>query len=150
VSARNPLGLIGELAGRDVLVTLHLSSGRDVRGTLIDVAHDRGGSVALIGNVRVNTDVTHVSLNGLEAVTVHDAHTVGAPPVPDPTPGKLELRRLLLASSNRLMAAGFKAPLDTTVGEDPRQVASPRPCPPSKKHCAPSRETRRARTRWPS
>lgn len=100
--ATRPHDLVAELAGRDITLTLHLASGRDVRGTLVNVASDRNGSVALMTNPRVPNEVTHVSLDTLVAVTLYDAHLIGAPPVPDPQPGKLELKRLLAALTEKL------------------------------------------------
>lgn len=101
-TAKRPHDLVAELAGRDITLTLHLASGRDVRGTLVNVASDRNGSVALMTNPRVPNEVTHVSLDTLVAVTLYDAHLIGAPPVPDPTPGKLEVKRLLAALTEKL------------------------------------------------
>jgi hypothetical protein len=91
-------------------VTLHLGSGRELRGALLDVTSDSGTTVALLLDARDRfaQDVTHVLVARLEAVTVHNASGLldraqNAPP----PPSKLELRRAFAALGEQLNASGI-------------------------------------------
>ncbi len=90
-------------------VTLHLGSGRELHGSLLDAINDSGTTVALLMDARdrFGHDVTHVLVSRLEAVTVHNASNLlnrsgNAPP----PPGKLEVRRAFGALSERLKTSG--------------------------------------------
>jgi hypothetical protein len=92
-------------------VTLHLGSGRELHGSLLDVINDSGVTVALLMDARdrFGHDVTHVLVSRLEAVTVHNAagllnRSGNAPP----PPGKLELHRAFGALGERLNTSGMK------------------------------------------
>lgn len=128
--ARQPVRLLQELVGLAARaragepldaprVTLHLVSGRDVRGRLLDLSDDAGVRVALIAqetNDRFSLDVTHVPVTHLEALTVHDAARLGQPTTEIKVPGKLELRRMVAALNERL-AVGFKLELEPELDD---------------------------------
>ena len=106
-------------------VTLHLGSGRELRGALLDVTSDSGGAVALLLDVqeRFTVDVTHVSVARLEAITVHDALNLydragNAPPAP----GKLELRRTFGALGEALQASGINLKLELPGAPEERDL----------------------------
>ncbi|MEW6733981.1 MAG: hypothetical protein AB1489_21825 [Acidobacteriota bacterium] len=98
-----------------VLITLHLRSGRDLRGWLIDLSEERGQLAALLqlpGNDLHNpqTDLLYLELSTIEAVTIHNAWEVanlisfgriGAPPGVSP-PTRLEVKRSLVELSHSL------------------------------------------------
>ncbi len=91
-------------------VTLHLGSGRELHGSLLDVINDSGATVALLMDARdrFGHDLTHVLVSRLEAVTVHNASNLlnrsgNAPP----PPGKLEVRRAFGALGERLKTSGI-------------------------------------------
>ena len=58
------------------VITLHLQTGRELRGRLVAVRRDRSESVVLLaqdGHDRFTTDEVHVLVAQVVAVTVHDA-----------------------------------------------------------------------------
>ncbi len=126
--ARQPVRLLEELAGLAARaragepfsaprVTLHLVSGRDVRGRLLELSDDAGVRVALIAQEtddRFSLDVTHVPVTHLEALTVHDVTRLGQPTTEVKIPGRLELRRMVAALNERL-SAGFTLELESEL-----------------------------------
>jgi hypothetical protein len=123
---RQPLRLLEELAALSARarageplarprVTLHLP-GRDLRGQLLGLSDDAGGRVALLlldSGDRFSHDVTHVLVANLEALTVHDALRIDQPTSEIVVPGKLELRRALVALGERLSSVGAGFVLET-------------------------------------
>jgi hypothetical protein len=109
---RKPRELLEDLAAsaRDshpINITLHLTSGRDMRGTLIgmesgDSGDSRGLALSLSDDSgRESDDVSYVALESVEAVTVHGAlnslsilsrGSLETPPE-GPPPTRLELKR---------------------------------------------------------
>lgn len=58
------------------VITLHLQTGRELRGRLVAVRRDRGESVVLLsqdGHDRSTSDEVHVLVAQVVAVAVHDA-----------------------------------------------------------------------------
>jgi hypothetical protein len=77
-------------------ITLHLQSGRDLQGSLLALSNDgAASSLTLLRDTdsRFGQTVTHVPLQHIEAITIHDAHLLEAPTNQQPVPSKLELRR---------------------------------------------------------
>jgi hypothetical protein len=123
---RQPLRLLEELAALSARVragepfarprvTLHLR-GRDLRGQLLGLSDDAGMRVALLlleSGDRFSHDVTHVLVANLEALTVHDALRIEQPTSDVVVPGKLEVRRAVVALGERLQAAGAGVALET-------------------------------------
>ncbi len=90
-------------------VSLHLGSGRELHGPLLDVITDSGVTVALLLDAqdRFGHDVTHVLVSRLEAITVHNAfHLLDRARNAPPPPGKLEVRRAFGALGERLKTSG--------------------------------------------
>jgi hypothetical protein len=112
-----PGRLLEELAASTTapVVTVHLSSGRDLRGRVVAVASTGDGAVVVLrtsaggGDGRFADDETHVRVGCIDAVTVHDASSWRAAPPGDAAIGKLEVRRLLGDAGARLGAAGGPA-----------------------------------------
>lgn len=84
-------------SGEDVKVpqvTLHLRSGRDVQGKVLDqAAADRGGGVLVQVGVEPR-DAVYLDPHGVEAITVHEANALEAllaPPPSPPTPSRAVL-----------------------------------------------------------
>ncbi len=105
-------------------VTLHLGSGRELRGALLDVTSDSGGAVALLLGApeRFAVDVTHVSVARLEAITVHDALGLHDRRGNAPPPGKLELRRAFGALGEALRASGIHLNLELPGAPEERDL----------------------------
>jgi hypothetical protein len=135
---RQPLRLLEELAALSARVragepfarprvTLHLR-GRDLRGQLLGLSDDAGMRVALLlresadrfSTDRFSHDVTHVPVANLEALTVHDALRIEQPTSEIVVPGKLEVRRAVVALGERLRStgAGFALETDDLEPED--------------------------------
>jgi hypothetical protein len=126
--AHQPVRLLEELSGLAARarageplsaprVTLHLVSGRDVRGRLLELSDDVGVRVALIAREtddRFSLDVTHVPITHLEAITVHDVSRLGQPSTEIKVPSKLELRRMVVALNERL-SVGFTLELESEL-----------------------------------
>jgi hypothetical protein len=96
----------GGEAVRVPFVTLHLRTGRNFTGRVIKLADDkRGGQTVLFQDTGLDLrspryDVVHFASTLVEAITVHDAHTLETPPssvLRGPTPSKLELKRKIVA-----------------------------------------------------
>lgn len=116
---RQPLRVLEDLAGLSSRVrageplvwprlTLHLSGGHNFRGQLLGLNDDAPNRVALLlleSDDRFACDVTHVALDHLEAVTVHDALRIEQP-ISEIIVGKLSVRRAVLALGERLNGAG--------------------------------------------
>jgi hypothetical protein len=123
---RQPLRLLEELAELAARVragepftwprvTLHLP-GRDLRGQLLSLSDDAGMRVALLlleSGDRFSVDVTHVPVANLEALTVHDALRIDQPTSEIVVPGRLELRRAVVALGERLSSVGAGFVLET-------------------------------------
>lgn len=82
------------------LVTLHLRNGRDVSGWVIAKTERSSNATVLLHASgpdprQVPYDALYVPIASIEAVTVHDAGTLGTEPArKDPPPGRLQLRRM--------------------------------------------------------
>jgi hypothetical protein len=124
VRPRSPRRLLEELAGAAERlaatgrprprVTLHLTTGRDMVGRLVAVGEDGGSAVAAV-HVGGDADVSHVRVDLVAAVTVHE------PVVPARTateaPGRLELARQVKARAQALAAAlGAELPIALDEG----------------------------------
>lgn len=101
-------------------VTLHLRSGREVQGVLLELRSEHRGSKtvvlqALSGDRRSAPDATFVRLESVDAITVHEFPALFKPP-PDapPPPTKLELKRKL-AERQAALAATLGTPLELEV-----------------------------------
>ncbi|XXF76228.1 hypothetical protein P2318_24660 [Myxococcaceae bacterium GXIMD 01537] len=103
------------------LVTLHLRSGRELKGFLLEVreAPRGGGSVVLhalsADGRRAEPDAAFVRPESIEAITVHELPGLAQPPrdLPPP-PTKLELRRKL-AQRREALATALGAPVELEV-----------------------------------
>lgn len=105
-------------------VTLHLRSGRELQGFLLELREDphRGKTVVLhalsASARRAEPDAIFVRLEAIEAITVHDLPSLGQPPSElPPPPSKLELRRKL-AQRRDALAAALGTPLELEVDWD--------------------------------
>jgi hypothetical protein len=90
-------------------VTLHLRTGRDVRGILLDRAdRTRGGPTVLVHvfgqGSHPEYDVAYVPAVSIEAVTIHDLPSMGQSTEGTP-PGRMELRRRATELGGKLAAA---------------------------------------------
>jgi hypothetical protein len=109
------------------LVTLHLSSGRDLAGWLIDVGDDRHVPALVMQSPGSDSrsprlDVTYLDRERVEAITVHDAADIahvlsfgeidGVPGAPAPT--RLELARRVEELA-RSLAEAVGAPMTLEV-----------------------------------
>jgi hypothetical protein len=102
-------------------VTLHLRSGRELQGYLLEQREDMRGGKALVLHAlsadarRAEPDAIFVRPEALEAVTVHDLPSLHQPPRGGPPPPtKLELRRKL-AERQATLAAALGTPLEVQV-----------------------------------
>ncbi len=100
-------------------VTLHLRSGRDVHGSLLELRADsRGGAKTVVLHVpgpgRPEPDVLFVRPESIEALTVHELPSLHLPPPGPPPPTKLELRRKL-AERQTALASALGTPLELRV-----------------------------------
>jgi hypothetical protein len=105
-----PERLLEELAASPTApeVTLHLASGRELRGRVLAVAGSRDGVIASLraSGDRFAVDEIHVRVARIDAITLHDPRPWRAAPPGDPALGKLEVRRVLTEAGARLAAAG--------------------------------------------
>ena len=104
-------------------VTLHLTSGRDLSGWLLDVADDAGVSVALLRlEHRDTTDISlvHVPIIAVQALTVRAATRLEQPTAALPKVTRLALRRSMSAMVARLHALG--ATLEITLPDEPSET----------------------------
>ena len=90
-------------------VTLHLRTGRDVRGLVLDRAdRTRGGPTVLVHvfgqGPHPEYDVAYVPASSIEAVTVHDLPSMGQS-TEGAAPGRMELRRRAAELGGKLAAA---------------------------------------------
>lgn len=92
------LGELAELAAREKRgeevrlppVTLHLRSGRDLRGVVLAIGSRDGAVLFQSGE----DDAVHVAPSSIEALTRHEVRSAGRPPMrTEDAPTKLELRR---------------------------------------------------------
>ncbi len=79
-------------------ITLHLKSGRDLRGQVVDVSRDGDGPPQILmhapGDGRfAGVDVVHIPVNNIEAMTVHDVQRQDTPSVGASQAVKQELKR---------------------------------------------------------
>jgi hypothetical protein len=102
-------------------VTLHLRSGRELHGFLLELREDPRGGKALVlhplsmDGRRPEPDATFVRPEVIEALTVHDLPSLAQPPrSTTPPPTKLELRRKL-AEHQAALAATLGTPLELEV-----------------------------------
>lgn len=110
-------------------VTLHLRSGRELQGFLLEERSDhRGGKTVVLhafssDGRRTEPDAIFVRPEVIEAVTVHDLPSLAQPPknLPPP-PTRLELKRKL-AERQAAVAAALGTPLELEV--DWEQVQTP-------------------------
>jgi hypothetical protein len=105
-------------------VTLHLRSGRELQGYLLEQREDSRGGKALVLHAlsadarRAETDAIFVRPEAFEAVTVHDLPSLHQPARGGPPPPtKLELRRKL-AERQATLAAALGTPLEVQVDWD--------------------------------
>jgi len=99
-------------------VTLHLTTGRDMAGRLLAVGEDGGSAVAVL-HVGGDTDLAHVRVELVAAVTVHEP--IAPARTADEAPGRLELARQVAARSKSLAAAlgaGMPIALDDVMVSD--------------------------------
>ncbi|WP_224247822.1 hypothetical protein [Hyalangium gracile] len=115
-------------------VTLHLRSGRDVHGVLLEQRDDRRGGKTVVLQAqsadarRLEPDALFVRLEAIEAITVHDLPTMAQLPKGEPPPPtRLELRRKLTERQASL-AATLGTPLELEVDweqhESPEALAA--------------------------
>lgn len=110
-------------------VTLHLRTGRDVRGILLDRAErTRGGPTVLVHVLghgpHPEYDVAYVPVSSIEAVTVHDLPSMGQS-TEGPAPGRMELRRRAAELGGRLAAAvGREMPVEVSFDGAPEDDGS--------------------------
>src|SRR5688572_4980814 len=85
------------------LVTLLLTTGRDVTGRAVAIADDGGiAMIALhVGGPVSAPAVTHVRIDHIVAVT-HDVATAKPPMADEPAPGRLELTRAMVQPASAL------------------------------------------------
>lgn len=132
LEARNLEDLLSRLAEFDKLrekgesvrqptVTLHLRSGREVQGVLLELRSEHRGSTTVVlqtlsGDTRRSTlDATFVRLESVDAITVHEFPALFKPPPgAPPPPTKLELKRKL-AERQAALAAILGTPLELEV-----------------------------------
>jgi hypothetical protein len=117
VRPRSPRRLLEELASAGARlaatgrprprVTLHLTTGRDLVGRLVASGEDGGSAIATL-HVGGDTDVAHVRIDTIAAVTVHEP--IAPAPIATAAPGRLEVARQLKARS-----AAFAATLGTEL-----------------------------------
>jgi hypothetical protein len=124
VRPRSPRRLLEELAGAGARlaatgrprprVTLHLTTGRDLVGRLVTAGEDGGSAVATL-HVGGDTDVAHVRIDMIAAVTVHEPVTPAH--IATPAPGRLEVARQLKARTHALAATlGTELPIALEEG----------------------------------
>ncbi|WP_224368215.1 hypothetical protein [Hyalangium versicolor] len=108
-------------------VTLHLRSGREVQGFLLEQREDRRGGKAVVlhalshNGQRPEPDAIFVQPEVIEAITVHDLPSLAQlPKGGPPPPTRLELKRKLAARQASL-AASLGTPLELEVDWDPLQ-----------------------------
>jgi hypothetical protein len=90
-------------------VTLHLTTGRDLVGRLVSAGEDGGSAVATL-HVGGDTDVAHVRIDMIAAVTVHEPVTPAH--IATAAPGRLEVARQLKARSQALASTlGTELPI---------------------------------------
>ncbi|MDC0713396.1 hypothetical protein POL68_33340 [Stigmatella sp. ncwal1] len=105
-------------------VTLHLRSGRELQGFLLELRGESPGGKAVVLHAmsahtrRSEPDAIFVRPEAIEAITVHDLPSLGQPArdLPPP-PNKLELRRKL-AQRRDSLAAALGTPLELEVDWD--------------------------------
>jgi hypothetical protein len=110
-------------------VTLHLRSGRELQGFLLEERADHRGGKSVVLHAfsqdgrRPEPDALFVRSEVIEAVTVHDLPSLAQPPknLPPP-PTRLELKRKL-AERQAAVAAALGTPLELEV--DWEQVQTP-------------------------
>jgi hypothetical protein len=102
-------------------VTLHLRSGRELQGFLLEQRDDHRGGKSLVLHAlsadarRPEPDAIFVRPDVIEAITVHDLPSLEQPPrTSPPPPTKLELRRRL-AERQVSLAATLGTPLELEV-----------------------------------
>jgi len=105
-------------------VTLHLRSGRELQGILLEQRDDHRSSkivvlLAVSGDTRRSApDALFVRLESVDAITVHEFPALFLPPPgAPPPPTKLELRRKL-AERQASLAAALGTPLELEVDWD--------------------------------
>jgi hypothetical protein len=105
-------------------VTLHLRSGRELQGFLLEQRADqRGGKTVVLHALstdarRAEPDAIFVRPEVIEAITVHDLPSLAQPPRGGPPPPtKLELKRKL-AERQATLAAALGTPLELEVEWD--------------------------------
>ena len=105
-------------------VTLHLRSGRELQGFLLEQRDDgRGNKLVVLHATRADEhrpepDALFVRPEAIEALTVHDLPSLYQPPRGGPPPPtKLELRRKL-SERQATLAAALGTPLEVQVDWD--------------------------------
>jgi hypothetical protein len=103
------------------LVTLHLQSGRDVTGAVLDLFEPRVGGRTLLVSRRVpgrgpDTEVLLVPLAHVEAVTLHELPKASGAAATTEPPSPLQLKRKARALVDQHSAL-LGAPLAVDVGE---------------------------------
>lgn len=118
LKARNPVAMLGEMAAlqRRVRageklnvprVTLHLNTGLNVQGVVLDVNPDEHGGhwVVVHANPESSStvDAVYMAVGAVVAVTVHDVPCLDhAPPDAPPAPSRAQVRRHLALLQDRL------------------------------------------------
>jgi hypothetical protein len=110
------------------LVTLHLRTGRDLQGFVLDVVEHRPSSSRLVllhqpgsDPRRPEYDATYLAASSIEAVTVHDAVSLSKAPADAPAPpSRLELKRQLAA-----LQAELRERLGTPIEVDAQWDSAP-------------------------
>ena len=104
-------------------VTLHLTSGRDLSGWLLDVADDAGMGVALLRlehRDMADISVAHVPISAVQALTVQAATRLEQPTAALPQVTRLALRRSMSAMVARLHALGTT--LEIILPDEPSEA----------------------------
>lgn len=110
-------------------VTLHLASGRELSGIVLDMGSDPMTDPSVLLHTpgpnpgQPDWDVAHVTFPAIQAVTVHDVPSQGRPPEgAPPPPSRLEVKRHVAALESALAAQLEGVRVTVAWEEDPEAL----------------------------